>query len=406
LIAGELVNLRAIEYEDAGVVAEWLNDPAVMAGWGYDAPVVSRAVVGRRIGGWIDAEEKNRRPVALVIETLDRRPIGLIVAEPSPRDDRMLQLSLLIGAAEWGQGFGRDALETFLDAAFDAWNARRIWLELEEGNERARRLYEAAGFRREATLREARFRAGGRADVHRYALNASEYRSESPDTGAMPANDSKAQDLTEPFDVVTAAGEPTGVAKPRWQVHRDGDWHRAIHLWIFGVDARGAYLDFQRRGLEKDTWPGFLDATVAGHIRAGEDWTDALREADEEVGIAVQVGEVIRAGLRYGINEGVPGRVDHELQDLLLLRRDRPLAEYRPNPDEVDSVVRLRLDDAIALVSGEREAVEGELLRAGQATIEPIRVESGQLIPSLDRYFLRLAVAARRALAGDYPIVV
>ncbi|CAN5650721.1 hypothetical protein BH09CHL1_BH09CHL1_19160 [soil metagenome] len=403
MILGELTNLRAIEFEDAGLLYGWMNDPAVMAGWGIDAAAVSRAVVMRRIAAWIDVEEKLERPVGFIIEDLESREIGLIIADPSDDGQQALRLSLLIGSQDdWGKGYGRDVLETIVDAAFESWNVHRLWLEVEEGNERAERLYRSVGFQHEATLCKTRFRNGGRFDVNRYAL----VRDESESASEMPENSSKAQDLTEPFDVVTLSGELTGVSKPRWQVHRDGDWHRAIHLWIFGIDARGPYLDFQRRGLEKDTWPGFLDATVAGHIRAGESSEDALREADEEVGITVVPTEVIQAGLRYSINEGVPGRIDHELQDLLLLRRDRPLNEYRPNADEVDAVVRLRLSDAIGLLTGDLENALGEILFAGIDALDSIRVEPSQFIPSIDRYFLRVAIAAERALAGLHPIVV
>jgi RimJ/RimL family protein N-acetyltransferase/isopentenyldiphosphate isomerase len=403
MILGELTNLRAIEFEDAGLLFGWMNDSAVMAGWGIDAAAASRALVGRRIAAWIDAEEKLGRPVAFIVEDLESRGIGLIVADPSDDEGRKLRLSLLIGSQDdWGKGYGRDALETIIDAAFESWNVHRIWLEVEEGNERAERLYRSVGFHHEATLRRSRFRNGGRSDVNRYALIAKTHGSDSE----MPENSSKAQDLTEPFDVVTPSGNPTGISKPRWQVHRDGDWHRAIHLWIFGIDEQGTYLDFQRRGLEKDTWPGFLDATVAGHIRAGENSEDALREADEEVGITVELSEVIRAGLRYSINEEIPGRIDRELQELFLLRRDRPLSDYLPSADEVDAVVRLRLTDAINLLAKEVDSATGQVLFANGDGIGAIRVDSGQFIPSIDRYFLRVAVAAERALAGLYPIVV
>lgn len=403
MIIGELTNIRAIEFEDTSVVYRWLNDPAVMAGWGNDVAVVSRAVVGRRVAAWIDAEEKLGRPVAFILEDLEKREIGLLIGDPADSEGRELRLSLLIGSVDdWGQGFGRDALDAFLDAAFDGWNVRRVWLEVEEGNERAERLYGSAGFRHEATLRKARFRNGDRFDVLRFAMNASDRVSKS----AMPENTSKAQDLTEPFDVVTSRGELTGVSKPRWLVHRDGDWHRAIHLWIFGRDELGEYLDFQRRGPEKDTWPGYLDATVAGHIRAGETMVDALRESDEEVGIQVGPDDVIAAGVRYSINDGIPGRIDHEIQDVLLLRRDRPLDDYRPNPDEVDAIVRLRLGDAIELLSGARSTTSGRILLAGGNASASIDVESGQFIPSIDRYFLRVAVAASRAISGLLPVVV
>ena len=49
-----------------------------------------------------------------------------------------------------------------------------------------------------------------------------------------------AQDPGEPFDVITADGRPTGRVKTRAEIHRDGDWHRAIHVWVAGVDDHGA----------------------------------------------------------------------------------------------------------------------------------------------------------------------
>ena len=36
----------------------------------------------------------------------------------------------------------------------------------------------------------------------------------------------------ELIDVLTRAGELTGVRKPKPEIHRDGDWHRAAHVWI------------------------------------------------------------------------------------------------------------------------------------------------------------------------------
>ena len=45
-----------------------------------------------------------------------------------------------------------------------------------------------------------------------------------------------AQDPNEPFDVIRADGLPTGRVKARDAVHRDGDWHRAIHVWVAGFD--------------------------------------------------------------------------------------------------------------------------------------------------------------------------
>ena len=162
MIRGELVNLRAVDLDDVRVVYRWLNSPVVMDGWGDAGATISQSGAMRKIVRWLDDEEALGRPVAFVIELLDGTEIGLILASPTDREQRVFQLSLLIGDPdEWGKGFGRDALDALLDTAFDEWNVRRIWLEVEAGNDRAERLYRSAGFELEATLRGARFRGRG-----------------------------------------------------------------------------------------------------------------------------------------------------------------------------------------------------------------------------------------------------
>ena len=39
----------------------------------------------------------------------------------------------------------------------------------------------------------------------------------------------------EIIDIYTARGEPIG-RKSRTLVHRDGDWHRVFHCWVFFAD--------------------------------------------------------------------------------------------------------------------------------------------------------------------------
>ena len=90
-----------------------------------------------------------------------------------------------------------------------------------------------------------------------------------------------AQDPDEPFDVLDATGAPTGRVKARAAVHLDGDWHRALHIWVAGHDESGEpFLMFQRRSAAKDTWPGRFDTTVGGHFRAGETLAEAMREVE------------------------------------------------------------------------------------------------------------------------------
>jgi len=400
MLHGEHVDLRAIDLDDAEIVWRWLNDPTVMEGWGDVTSSPSLTNVRRRITRWLDDEERDGRPAAWIIRLLDRSAVGLAVLEPIAGDVRSLRLSLLIGDADdWGRGYGADVLDTLLDAAFAEWQAARVQLEVEAGNARALALYRKAGFRQEAVLRDARFRHGSTEHLHVLAMTAADY------AGRQPTS-SKAQNAEERFDVVTADGEATGVTKARWQVHRDGDWHRSIHVWIGGFSEGTAYLDFQRRGLEKDTWAGKLDATVAGHLGAGETVAEALREAEEEVGVVVERVDVHDGGVRVHAGEPAAGTLDRELQSLFLLRRDEPLEAYRLHPDEVDAMVRLSLDDAIALLSGELGEAAGQAIAPGHGEAHPVTVRGGDFIPGIDRYFLRAALAMRRLLAGDKHVLV
>mmetsp|Transcript_7056 Transcript_7056/g.11033 ORF Transcript_7056/g.11033 Transcript_7056/m.11033 type:complete len:158 (+) Transcript_7056:57-530(+) len=63
------------------------------------------------------------------------------------------------------------------------------------------------------------------------------------------------------------APQPTGEVKKRSQVHKDGDWHRSMHLWLYQSNLANdsARVLLQRRSPYKDTHPNLLDVSCAGH---------------------------------------------------------------------------------------------------------------------------------------------
>ena len=216
-----------------------------------------------------------------------------------------------------------------------------------------------------------------------------------------------AQDPAEPFDVITADGRPTGRVKTRAEIHRDGDWHRAIHVWVVGVDDRGtAFLTFQRRSPHKDTWPARYDATVGGHYRAGETFAETVREVEEEIGVIPDLRALRLLGARVCANEAQPGIVDREIQDVFLLRDDRPLEIFRPNPAELAALVRFPLETLLPFLAGESTEIDGESLAPHATRTEPITARIGDFIPTVDRYFLRIAIAAQHALRGERYVAV
>ena len=91
----------------------------------------------------------------------------------------------------------------------------------------------------------------------------------------------------ELFEVLNEDGTSSGHIKERSLVHRDGDWHGTVHTWIARRRPDGGWqLLFQKRSSEKESFPGKLDISSAGHRQAGEEaLPTAVRELKEELGL-------------------------------------------------------------------------------------------------------------------------
>lgn len=176
MIPGERLNLRAVERRDAAHIHRWLNDPAVMRGWGASAPARSLQSVAQEVEGWLAEEAALGRPAALIAETLEGDPLGLVVIRVDRPEARSIELSLLVGdPARWGEGFGADILESTLGACFGGWGTHRVGVRVEAGNERAMRLYRRFGFQDEGCLRQAAFIDGRHGDLLLLGLLAPEW---------------------------------------------------------------------------------------------------------------------------------------------------------------------------------------------------------------------------------------
>jgi len=120
-------------------------------------------------------------------------------------------------------------------------------------------------------------------------------------------------------------------------VHRDGDWHRAAHVWIIGAGGR---ILLQRRSMKKENNPGLWDVSAAGHVSAGETAIEtAIRETEEELGLKLSPSELRPAG---SIAESCVlngGRyIDREFHEIFVVRRDVDLQSLVLDPEEVAEV--------------------------------------------------------------------
>jgi hypothetical protein len=110
---------------------------------------------------------------------------------------------------------------------------------------------------------------------------------------------------------------------------------------------------------------------VGGHLRAGETLAQAIREADEEIGLDVALEDLTRLGRRFARNVA---RADNEVHEVFAVRSDLPLDAYRLHPDEVEAVVAVPLADALALFEGRAAEVAGHELGRGSSAPAAVRV--------------------------------
>jgi len=214
-----------------------------------------------------------------------------------------------------------------------------------------------------------------------------------------------AQDPDEPFDTLREDGTPTGLVKARHAVHRDGDWHRVLHIWVTGIGPDGLpFLLLQRRGLGKDTHPGLLDVTVGGHYRAGETFADALREAEEEIGIVPDPARLHSLGQRRVTNiDPARGVTDREIQDVYLLRDDRPLSGYAPNPVELAALLRVPVTGLREMLDGTVPAVGVTVLDSATRSVSPGTITTADIVSTATAYVLRVATTAGLVIRGERP---
>ncbi len=203
------------------------------------------------------------------------------------------------------------------------------------------------------------------------------------------------------LDILDESGRRTGEVVLKSEVHRLGLWHRCFHCWICGSDPGGSYLLLQRRAATKETWPNYLDVTVAGHLAAGEETLDGLREVEEELGLRLAPERLIPIGTRR-VEQEIRGGCDRELHDVFLVFDATPPEDLRLQKEEVDAVFRLDLDDVQALYdTGSAPAREYADGRASAT-----RIHLTEFVPKEEGYLSNVAGAVRRHLSGAPPVPI
>lgn len=156
----------------------------------------------------------------------------------------------------------------------------------------------------------------------------------------------------EYFDICDENGLPTGGIIERKAAHRDGIRHRTAHVWVVRTENGRVQVLLQKRSLEKDSFPGRLDTSSAGHIQAGDEpLASAIRELGEELGIAAAPEDLEPAGyfdIRYEKEFHGALFKDNEYSHVYVYRKPVDIDKLTLQKEEIESVVWVDYEETMA----------------------------------------------------------
>lgn len=161
------------------------------------------------------------------------------------------------------------------------------------------------------------------------------------------------------FDILNEDGKKTGEVKERSLVHKDGDLHGTVHIWLLRKNNKGTFdLLLQKRSKDKDSFPGCYDISSAGHVVSGDDFKEsAFRELYEELGIKASDDELKFIGYHEGkIEQKFYGEVfkNHELSAVYLFLRNVEINNLILQKEEVESVKWMEINELISKIKNKQ----------------------------------------------------
>jgi RimJ/RimL family protein N-acetyltransferase len=184
MLIGEKVKLVAIQEKYISTIEEWFNDVEFMRNYDF-APAIPRNSknIYDLIGSFQDTEERYLFAIAL---KSSGEVIGIAGFDEIVWSNGTAMIFIGIGSKGYtGQGLGKEALSLLLDFGYNELNFHVIYLNVIGYNNKAIKLYEGAGFKREGVYREFIKRDGKRYDMYLYGMLNSDWKNNGKKTSDL-----------------------------------------------------------------------------------------------------------------------------------------------------------------------------------------------------------------------------
>jgi RimJ/RimL family protein N-acetyltransferase len=174
ILRGERVYLRSPERTDIPIFVRWFNDAELTATLAMRAPM-SVPMEEAWFEGMVKSQGVDNYHFTICL-LADERPIGTCNLFAVDKLNGNAGIGISIGEKSlWDQGLGTEAMLALLDFGFGMVRLERLWLDVYDFNERARRSYEKCGFVLEGVQRRAMFKRGSYIDVQMMSILRDEW---------------------------------------------------------------------------------------------------------------------------------------------------------------------------------------------------------------------------------------
>ncbi|MTV21115.1 NUDIX hydrolase [Staphylococcus delphini] len=174
---------------------------------------------------------------------------------------------------------------------------------------------------------------------------------------------------------------------PRLDVHKNSEWHQTFQCIFIFEDC----ILFQERSKSLVDYPGLLDVTVGGHIKADENMSAGVREIKEEMGLDLQFN---RLNFLCTIPESIIDKFnDNEFINIFTVEISKEeLNSIHFNDGEVNELYKIKLSDFIYFSNNLTENVKGVGLYKKQNKIFSLK----SFLPYSSAYFICISSLMKR----------
>lgn len=136
-------------------------------------------------------------------------------------------------------------------------------------------------------------------------------------------------------------------------VHRDGIWHRTVHVYYIRKNNHGYDFLVHLRSKDKTHCPNMWDTRFGGHVKNTQSILDALKdEMKEEIGVGIDESRLLEGPIRKVTSHHETNR---EFNYIFFYEGTESIDDLKFEDDEVQEVKWLSSDEVLESMADEPE---------------------------------------------------